>query len=69
MEKQDVTEYGSGELGLIFQNDEGLYQLWEDAVDDADWERITEYVEDNFIYNTAQLDELADDFDSEVEEN
>ncbi len=64
--KQDLTGYSDSELSLWFNNDEGLYNALRHAARYNNSDMLVQCADENFIYTPAQLDELMEDFNSEV---
>ena len=61
MSKQDLTEYGDGELSLHVFNDENLYSQRHSP-------SIIRLVQECFTYTSAQLEELLQDIEDDFEE-
>lgn len=67
--KTDLTAYGDGELGMNFQNDEALYEVWIMAVRRNDFSMVKDAADEYFEYTDAQLEDLKNDFNDEVNED
>ena len=59
MEKQDIRHYSDSELSLIVMNDEGLYRMRHDRG------VLLEVIDELFIYNEEQKEELFSDLDED----
>ena len=60
--KQDLRDYGSGELSNWVFNDEGLYRSRHNL------ESLKELLDEIFLYTDDQYDELVEDLEAELEE-
>jgi hypothetical protein len=68
MKRQDLTNYSDNELSLLFENNEGLYQdliYWSRR---ENFQAVKEIAELYFIFTEAQLNDLQDTFETEVNE-
>ena len=66
MDKQDITMYGYGELSNIVLNDEYLCNIIVRAARKGDFEIIKGVIEDSFIFDKAQLEDLEETFEAEI---
>lgn len=66
--KQNLTQYGDGELSLLFLNDQGLYNVFMSAVRRKDFGIVKDLADEMYIYTPEQIDELEIDFNNEVED-
>lgn len=66
--KQDIRHYGDRELSLYALNEEPFYNLFTRA---ARWNRfadVQEFIDENYIYTSEQLDDLKETFETEKSE-
>lgn len=66
--KQDITHYSDQELSLQVNNDEGLYNEKMRAVRRDNFGMLKDWIDEFFTYTEAQLEDLKEDFEAEVEE-
>ena len=66
--KTDIRHYSSQELSLIFLNDESLYSDLMKAVRRDSFSYLQDIVDELFIYDSDQLDDLRETFENELEE-
>ncbi len=64
----DITHYSDQELSLLFFNEEPLYKDLMRAVRRNDFNIVEEICDEYFVYTYAQLDDLRDTFNNEVED-
>ena len=65
---QNITQYTSQELSLLFLNDESLYTVLRRAARKNDFSEVKEVARECFIYTFEQLEDLEETFSNEVEE-
>ena len=65
---RDITHYSDQELSLLFFNEEGLYKDLMRAVRRNDFNIVEEICDEYFVYTCAQLEDLRDTFNNEVED-
>ena len=66
--KTNITHYSSQELSLMFLNDEALYRDFMRAVRRSSFSNLQDIVDEFFIYDSDQLDDLRETFENELEE-
>ena len=66
--KTDITQYSDQELSMLAQNEEHLYNVYCDALELRDFSVIENEVEALYEYTEEQLEDLRNDFDSELED-
>ena len=66
MKKINIKDYSSQELVLLFNNKEPLYNMYQMAIRRNNFQLIEDYVNENYSYNSEQLEELEEYFSSEV---
>jgi len=67
--KKDLTNYGSSELSLLFNNEQALYNTYMYYVRRDDFTGLKAAAEEMFEYTDEQIEELEEDFNLEVQEN
>lgn len=66
--KTDLRQYADDNLGVLFINDEGLYNLILNEPNDID-KFIENHVEPFYLYTSEQLEDFKDTYQTEMEEN
>lgn len=65
--KKDITKYAPSELYNYIQNDETLYLLYEDALQDETLDNIILLLDEYFIYTDIQLEQLKLEFENDLQ--